>query len=265
MNQKILALLVLLVSHGLLVDSGLAQQGTAFTYQGRLQSGGSPANGYYDFSFALFNNPGTNSGQIGNTVTVPGVGVTNGLFTVSLDFGPVFAGGSNWLAIAVQTNGGSGFTPLSPLQALTPTPYALYAPNSGTAATANAVAGSNIVGAIAASQVSGGILTNGASGVNLSGSFTGDGGGLTNVTAASLAPGVFAGLTNVYASNGTYTFTVPNLASQMVVKLWGAGGGNDSVIGTDGGGGAFSQVTLNVWPGESFTVVVGQAGQSGGL
>ncbi|MCL5099337.1 MAG: hypothetical protein M1608_17745, partial [Candidatus Omnitrophica bacterium] len=32
----------------------LHAQGTAFTYQGRLNSGGSPANGSYDLTFTLF-------------------------------------------------------------------------------------------------------------------------------------------------------------------------------------------------------------------
>jgi hypothetical protein len=51
--------------------------------------------------------------------------VTNGLFTVTLDFGSVFNGNATWLSITVRTNGGAGFTALSPLQELTPTPYAI--------------------------------------------------------------------------------------------------------------------------------------------
>ena len=43
---------------GLLVSIQPAlAQGTAFTYQGQLNSGGSPANGFYDFHFALSNAP----------------------------------------------------------------------------------------------------------------------------------------------------------------------------------------------------------------
>jgi hypothetical protein len=56
------------------------------------------------------------------------VGVTNGLFNTTLDFGPgVFGGDARWLDIAVRTNGGSAFTPLAPRQALTAAPYALTA------------------------------------------------------------------------------------------------------------------------------------------
>ena len=39
-------------------------QGTAFTYQGRLQNNGSPANGLYDYRFRLFADP------VGNTQVV---------------------------------------------------------------------------------------------------------------------------------------------------------------------------------------------------
>src|SRR6266852_1020038 len=50
------AKLLLLVPGLLLLVSALAgAQGTAFIYQGRLTSSGSPANGTYDFRFALSN------------------------------------------------------------------------------------------------------------------------------------------------------------------------------------------------------------------
>lgn len=105
-------------------------QGSAFTYQGQLQNNGTPANGAYNLTFSLF---GTNIG--GNTIAAPftnsSVNVTNGLFTVLIDFGPsVFTGQSDWLEIAVETNGGNTFTTLSPRQQLTPAPYAVYAQNA---------------------------------------------------------------------------------------------------------------------------------------
>jgi hypothetical protein len=43
-------------------------QGTAFTYQGRLNDGGSPASGSYDLTFALFD-AATSGNQVGGTVT----------------------------------------------------------------------------------------------------------------------------------------------------------------------------------------------------
>jgi hypothetical protein len=144
----------------------LMAQGTAFTYQGQLQNNGSPASGNYDFTFALFNANNTSGPQAGATVTNLATGVTNGLFAVTLDFGPVFTGNATWLAIGVRTNGGAAFTPLNPLQALTPAPYAMYASSSGTA---SSVAGSNIVGTIASGQLPAGVLTNCENGVDVIG------------------------------------------------------------------------------------------------
>src|SRR5580658_7806746 len=119
--------------------------GTAFMYQGQLSASGSPANGNYDFTFALFNNSSTNTGQVGRLLTQTNIGVTNGLFTAVLDFGDVFSGDVTWLAIGVRTNGGSSsFTALNPLQELTPTPYAMFANTA-----------SNLSGILPAAQLSG--------------------------------------------------------------------------------------------------------------
>jgi trimeric autotransporter adhesin len=106
-------------------DIGAGPIGTAFTYQGRLASGTNAANGLYDFSFALFDDPIVGT-QRGPTLATNAVPVTNGLFTVTLDFGSVFDGNARWLAVWVETNGGS-YTALTPRQSLTPTPYAVFA------------------------------------------------------------------------------------------------------------------------------------------
>ena len=102
-------------------------QGTAFTYQGRLNDGDSPATGSYDLTFSLFD-ADTAGTQVGATVTTTGVGVSNGLFVVSLDFGAgMFDGTARWLEISVSTNGANDFALLDPRQAVTPSPYAIYA------------------------------------------------------------------------------------------------------------------------------------------
>ncbi|HLP77006.1 MAG TPA: hypothetical protein VK327_08810, partial [Candidatus Paceibacterota bacterium] len=121
--------------------------GTAFTYQGRLNSGGAPANGLYDLQFHL-SDALINGNQIVQPITNSAVAVSNGLFTVSLDFGSALYGDqATFLWISVRTNGNGAFTDLTPRQPLTPTPYALYAKTSGAASTAN----------VASSVASGGI------------------------------------------------------------------------------------------------------------
>ncbi|HXJ72419.1 MAG TPA: hypothetical protein VNM37_06185, partial [Candidatus Dormibacteraeota bacterium] len=160
--------------------SPLFAQGTAFTYQGRLNDGAGPANGAYDLTFMLF---GTNSGgsSIAGPLTNSATGVTNGQFTVTLDFGNQFPGLARWLEMSVRTNGSGAFSTLNPRQPLTSTPYAIQSANAANAASANSVAAANISGTLAATQLPTSVVTNGASGVSISGAFTGNGSGLTNV------------------------------------------------------------------------------------
>jgi len=126
---------VMLVSLDVVLAQGPAPQGetniqttlgTAFTYQGRLDDGGSPANGTYDFQFTLYNADVSGS-RVGSTVTKSSVRVNDGLFTVRLDFGDVFDGTALWLEVAVRPAGSGSYTALSPRQALTAAPYARYA------------------------------------------------------------------------------------------------------------------------------------------
>ena len=121
---------VLLLFLALTLQLTAFAQGTAFTYQGRLQSNGSSASGTYNLTFSLFNT-NTSGVAIAVPVTNNAVLVTNGLFTVLIDFGiGAFTGTSNWLEIAVETNGGVSFTTLTPRQQLTPVPYAINAENT---------------------------------------------------------------------------------------------------------------------------------------
>jgi hypothetical protein len=101
--------------------------GTGFSYQGRLGDGSNPANGMYDLQFKLYDSPsGTN--QVGSADIKEGVEVIDGLFSVWLDFGPVFDGTALYLEIAVKPTGGGGvYDILDPRQPLSPVPYALHA------------------------------------------------------------------------------------------------------------------------------------------
>lgn len=155
-------------------------QGTAFTYQGRLNSGTNVATGNYDFSFAIFNAV-TGGTQQGGGLTNATTAVSNGLFTVTLDFGNQFPGAARWLEMAVRTNGGGAFTTLAPRQPLTPTPYAVFANTA-----------SNLTGTVPLAQLPASLITNGASGVNFSGTFSGNGSGVTNLNLALSSGGVIA-------------------------------------------------------------------------
>lgn len=105
--------------------------GTAFTYQGRLNTGGSAASGVYSFQFRLFNSA-DGAGQIGAMQSMDAE-VTGGLFSVPLDFGSeAFAGQKRWLEIAVKSPSEGAYTTLSPKVEIAATPYALYAIDAAT-------------------------------------------------------------------------------------------------------------------------------------
>lgn len=101
--------------------SAQALASSSFTYQGELKDSGGLANGTYDLSFKLFNSL---NAQVGSTLLANGVNVTDGKFTVNLDFGDVFAGQALSLEMAVRPTGGGVYVTLAPRQDLAGTPYA---------------------------------------------------------------------------------------------------------------------------------------------
>jgi hypothetical protein len=125
-TSRLTALVLLLIGSHLPAFA----QGTAFTYQGRLNEGAVVANGTYDLTFQLFDAPTAGASQ-GGPVTNSNVSLNSGLFTVTVDFGPgpFAAGPPRWLEIAVRTNGAGAFGALTPRQALTAAPYAILAGN----------------------------------------------------------------------------------------------------------------------------------------
>jgi hypothetical protein len=180
-------------------------QGTAFSYQGRLQDGGSLANGSYDFRFRLYLDPDGNT-QAGTAVLTNGVWVTNGLFTTTVDFGQgLFTGVNYWLEVDVRTNNAAVYVNLNPLQPLTPAPYAIYATAAG-----------NLNGTVASTSLSG-TYANPVTFNNSGNSFSGDGSGLTGLNASQLSTG-----------------TVPAAALNNAWKITGNGGTTAGVnfIGT---------------------------------
>jgi microcystin-dependent protein len=128
--MNVISLRTLFIVCALLLNSSFAfgQSPTSFTYQGRLNQNGSPASGSYDMEFILLD--GAYNPLIFSAVDP--VGVTNGLFTVMLDYGAAFDGSQRYLRIGVRPHGNTNFyTFLSPPQTLTAAPYAIYAENVG--------------------------------------------------------------------------------------------------------------------------------------
>ncbi len=163
-------------------------QGTAFVYQGRLSDNGVPANGNYDLRFTAYDAV-TNGNPASDSLTNANVTISNGLFSVNLDFGPgVFNGAERWLELGVRTNGSaSDYVLLSPRQHILAVPYAITA--------------GHLTGSVADSQLSGNIPRLNSSqsftGTVTASSFTGSGDGLTNLNAVARTGDTMSGTLNV--------------------------------------------------------------------
>ncbi len=215
----ILAWLALLVS-----VHHVAAQGTAFTYSGSLNNAGIPASGVFDFTFSL-SSSSNDLMQVGETITNSAVSVTNGAFAATLNFGPgILTGNPLWVQIGVRTNGAASFILLNALQPILPVPYATFANTA-----------SNLSGTVASVNLSGLYgnaltLNNGAN--QFSGSFAGNGGGLTGLPAASVV-GTLAN--NTTGTAATATSLIPGALITSIYPLkWVAGNytvtTNDRVI-----------------------------------
>lgn len=116
--------------------SGLAlaatAQTTAFSYQGELKDEGVGINAdRARFVFQLWDSP-VYGHQIGSDVELTNIVVTEGIFTVFLDFGEsAFDGNVRYLRIGVNPTGGTSITWLSPRQPVTAAPFAIHALHGG--------------------------------------------------------------------------------------------------------------------------------------
>ncbi|MBP1688612.1 MAG: hypothetical protein H6Q33_4755, partial [Deltaproteobacteria bacterium] len=127
-----LAVAIALTPQRVLAENAL---GPSFTYQGQLQRDGAPATGAYEFEFKLFDAL-AGGNPVGSPDTVlASPPVSQGLFTVDLNFGAaVFTGYDRYLQIGVRPSGSQdAYTILSPRQRLLPAPNAHYAVNAGAA------------------------------------------------------------------------------------------------------------------------------------
>lgn len=109
--------------------------GTAFTYQGQLKSAGAPASGPHDLRFRLYDAQ-VGGVQVGPMDCQDNVDVTEGLFTVVLDFGAELGGQELFLEIDVRADTGldcaelAGFVTLVPRQPLAAAPDAPSVPEA---------------------------------------------------------------------------------------------------------------------------------------
>lgn len=230
-----------------------SMMGTAFTYQGRLNQDGIPANGRYDLTFTLYN-AATHGAQLLWPCTNIAVAVDNGVFTTTVDFynSTVFDGNARWLELGVQTNGGAGFTALLPRQAVTPTPYAIKA-GSAMVAGPNSVSTASIMpNAIGTGKIANGVVVrslNGltdtltmSAGANMT--ITPSGNGLIFSAAGSGGSGVWSVLNN----NASYSAGNVGIGT-TTPSLYGHGGTGRILEINNSGTAMHSQAHLMLYTG----------------
>jgi hypothetical protein len=186
-------------------------ENNTFTYQGKLIDECCPANGYYDMRFKLVQGPSGSAVVSGTPVmTQPAVFVTNGIFTVNLNFGTgsqVFDGTARWLEIEVRTNNApSGFVTLSPRTELSRAHEAVFAQKAASvlngAVTAPSIASGQVVKSLnglkdAVSLVAGANVTLTPSGNSIEIASTGGSSGWRLGGNAGTSPGIdFLGTTD---------------------------------------------------------------------
>lgn len=156
-------------------------QVSSFTYQGRLERAGEPVTGFFDFQFQLYSQESGGNPLVFTPTSKPSLGVTNGLFTTVLDFGPLFDGGTQFIEVRVRPAGGvEDYVTLSPRQRVTAAPFATRA--------------GSLTGTVSPGQLPAQVvlesedvrLTGVVDATNPGNRFGGDGSGLTGVLADGL-------------------------------------------------------------------------------
>lgn len=197
-------------------------QGTAFSYQGVLSQSGATVNGSNDLTFTLYD-AASGGNTVGTSNVVNDLVMSNGLFTVTLDFGASAVNGSpRWLQIAARPGASTGaYTNLAPRQPITSTPYAIYASGANASGLSGTISGSQIApGAINTTHIASTV------------SFWDKSGSTISYTGGSVGIGTASPATRLHVSgdgftdNGRLTVetTGGNFGPQLRLKKGGSGG-----------------------------------------
>jgi hypothetical protein len=245
-----------------------AQSSTTFTYQGELSDGSGPVTGLHDFRFRLYTSAG-GLVQLGSTLCLDNVQVTQGRFTVTLDFGDQFSVIGRHLETEVRPDAGlncnssAGFTILGPLQPITSVPAASFAFNAATLAGQQISffqnAGNMTSGTLPAGRLAG-TYSNALTLNNAGNVFAGSGSSLTSLNATNITTGTladaripttiprlnvanaFTGPTNIFAG-GVGINTSTTLAADLHVRPVGTATLGKLLV-TPGTSDSSSQLTL---------------------
>lgn len=233
-------------------------QNFEFTYQGRLAVNSIPTTTAHDFEFRLYAsetpNPPSES-TLGLPQVRLAVPVSNGVFTVNLNFGNQFQGVLRWLEIRVKPAGGPTYTTLTPRQKVSPAPEGIFSLFSDTATNAS------MLGGVAASQY---VLTTDSRMTDSRMPTAGSGNYIQNRTTPQLSPpsnfnisgngtvgGTLSG--NIVEARDQFRIGgVPVLRMPKATNLWVGTPGNLTSLG-------FGNILVGPGTGISFEAATGNA------
>ena len=132
MRKALIWQLSLVIAFTLLTANAPAfAQDTSFTYQGQLKLDGTLVSGQYDFRFRIYDGPDPLSATELDSHIVLNATVVEGVFTVEITVdASIFNGQPLWLQTEVRETGTIPLFVLTPLQQLTPVPYATFSINA---------------------------------------------------------------------------------------------------------------------------------------
>lgn len=255
---RVLTPMAVLLAAGLSTQAS-AQVDSRFTYQGELKDAGVPVNGVYDLRFRLYN-AAVGPAQVGPQVTVPAVGVVDGLFNAEVNFGPgVFTGAQLWVEIDSRPAGGGAYVTLAPRQRLNATPFSAYALAANIAATAtNATTANNALnlnsqppafytnatnlnaGTVPSARLTG-AYSNALTLSNVGNVFFGSGANLTGINATNISSGILSDSllsANIARRNQANTFSTANTFNALSTF-------NTNIVALDANGGDALNINAN--------------------
>lgn len=196
---------------------------TDFTYQGYLEDTGMPVNDTCDMQFTLYDAL-TLGNVIGKVQTITNIAVSDGIFTVMLDFeAEAFDGIDHYLEIAIDCKQSGNYATLSPRQAITPAPYALGMYGLRTIPNATSP---NIIGGRAdnfiISDAAGATISGGGSSANLNRIFD-------NYGTIGGGSGNQAGTDDAISTNAQFTTIGGGFSNDAIDAYSTVGGGRNNI------------------------------------
>ncbi len=259
-GRGLVAWLVLVLGVGFVFTSrASAQVPLSTTYQGQLTRDNAPVTGVYDMQFRIFT-ARTGGVQIGTTLCADDVKVTDGLFTVVVPLPALNSGQPAYLDVSTRLDTGepcgvaSGYTPLSPRQLIAAVPVAV-------SASVITQKSPSVEGALRYNPTAKRFE------------------GFTGVFWVPLTQGaeMYPDQAQFFAA-GAHEYVVPEGVTRIGVDVCGGGGGGGGraagslgtgcitpgpTAGYGGGSGAAVRAFIDVTPGETLKVIVGDRGLGG--